>query len=210
MLKNTGTANGFSIKVGIAFAKLGLSPNMWTLISILPAFGGLIALCYGKLLIGAAFFILAGAMDMIDGAVARATGRATNFGAFLDGVVDRYIEILLYMGILIYTYVTLVPTEILGIPNSIWVALLIFGAFMTTFVKAYADHKSVITDEKKLKAMGGFIERAERLILVYAAMILGYFDPAFLVYILALTAVLTNLTAIQRIIYATRHADTSI
>ena len=199
MLKAAGAGGTASVKIGMVFSKVGLSPNAWTIISLLPAVLGFLALLYNNLLLGAALFILSGLMDAIDGAVARVTGAVTNLGAFLDGVIDRYVEILLYLGLLVFLTNNYAP-EIL-MPHAYWFALLIFGAVMPTFVRAYADHRNVLTDPKDHQRMGGILERAERIGLIFAGMVLGHFNPVFLVYLIAATGVLANVTALQRIIF---------
>lgn len=181
------------------FAALGIGPNAWTLLSIVPAFGGLAALGYHNLAAGLILFALSGFMDMVDGAVARATNQSTAKGAFIDGVLDRYVELLLILGLTVY----LGRTDFL-LPSEIWMVLLLFGAVMTSFVRAYADHRGIVKDAEDLKKMGGLVERAERLILLYAGMLLGLFDLRWLMIVIAITAVLANLTAMQRIMFALR------
>ncbi len=182
-------------------ASFGLGPNAWTAISILLALAGLAALIYHRLGVGLALFILSGLMDMVDGAVARATNSATAMGAFIDGVLDRYVELLLILGLTIY----IGSTEFLSVPSEAWMILLVFGAMMTSFVRAYADHRGIIKDPAEQKRMGGLLERAERLILIYIGMLLGIFNFSWMMSVLAITAVLANATAIQRIIFALKY-----
>ena len=80
---------------------------------------------------------------------------------------------------------------------------------MPTFVRAYADHRNVVTEPEDHRKMGGLIERAERLILLFVGMILGYFNPVYLAYIVVLATVLTNLTALHRIIFVLRFKKTT-
>lgn len=204
MLKAAGAGGAASVKIGRIFAKVGLSPNAWTALALVPAAAGFFALIYNQLLLGALLFMVSGLLDAIDGAVARVTGAVTNLGAFLDGIIDRYVEILLYMGILVFLSNNYAP-EIL-IPNYYWIAFLIFGALMPTFVRSYADHRGVVTEPEDHRRMGGLVERAERLCLVFAGMILGYLNAVFLVYMVAATAVLSNITALQRILFVVRFA----
>ncbi len=182
------------------FAALGLSPNGWTLLSLVPAVAGLAALSLNNLAAGLALFVLSGFIDMVDGAVARATGQATAKGAFIDGVVDRYVELMLYLGLLFY----LGRGEILFLPNEVWFVLLVFGAVMTSFVRAYADHRGLVKDQKDLKEMGGLLERGERLLLLYAGMAAGLFNSQWLMIVITITAVLANATALQRIAFAVK------
>jgi archaetidylinositol phosphate synthase len=179
------------------FSAFGLAPNSWTILSIVPAIGGLIALFSRHLAVGLMLFALSGFMDMVDGAVARATDQTSSRGAFIDGVLDRYVELLLILGLAIYldnTYFLL--------PPEIWMVLLLFGALMTSFVRAYADHREIVTKPEDLKSMGGLLERAERLMLLYVGMFLGLFDTGWMMAVIAITAVLANLTALQRILFA--------
>jgi len=138
-----------------------------------PAFlriGGLVALL-------AAFF------DMLDGRVARLRGRGTKFGAFLDSTMDRYSDMLLYMG-LIVLYARLDRTPLMLL---VWVAG--FGSFMTSYARARAE--SLIPH-----CTVGFLERPERI----AFLVLGALTNRMIA-VLWVIAVLSNLTAIQRVVY---------
>lgn len=181
-------------------ARLGLSPSSWTLLSLVPAAAGLAALAEHRLAAGLVLFVLSGFIDLVDGAVARATGKASAKGAYIDGVVDRYVELLLYLGLWYY----LGSGEFLGLQREVWFMLLLFGSIMTAFVRAYADHRGVVEDSEELKKMGGLLERGERLLLIYAGMLAGLFDPQWLMAVVALTAVLANATALQRIWFAVK------
>ena len=181
-------------------AAIGLSPNAWTLISLVPALAGLVALVMHQLALGLAMFALSAFIDIVDGTVARVTNQVSDKGAYIDGVVDRYVELMLYLGLLIY----IGRGEFLGLPNEAWIVLLIFGGLMTSFVRAYADHRGIVKDPGELKRMGGLLERLERLMLLYFGMFLGLFDIQWLMAVIALTALLANATALQRIRFALR------
>ena len=181
-------------------ARLGLSPNTWTLLSLVPALLGLAALIMHQLAYGLVLFALSAFIDIVDGTVARATNQATDRGAFIDGVVDRYVELLLYIGLLLYVG----RGEFMNLPNEAWFMVLMFGALMTSFVRAYADHRGIVTDPDDLKRMGGLLERLERLMLLYAGMFLGLFNTEWLMAVIAITAVLANATVLQRIVFAMR------
>lgn len=181
-------------------ALLGISPNCWTLLSLLPAILGLVALVEHHLGAGLILFVTSGIFDMVDGAVARTTGRVTSRGAFIDGVVDRYVELMLYLGLWLY----LGPGELAGIQRGIWFMLLLFGAMMTSFVRAYADHRGLVRDPTDLRRMGGLLERGERLLLIYAGMAAGLAGPGWLMAAVAMAAILANATALQRAAFALR------
>ena len=181
-------------------ARLGLSPNTWTLLSLVPALFGLAALVMHQLAYGLVLFALSAFIDIVDGTVARITNQATDRGAFIDGVVDRYVELLLYIGLLLYVG----RGDFMNLPNEAWFMVLMFGALMTSFVRAYADHRGIVTDPDELKRMGGLLERLERLMLLYAGMFLGLFNTEWLMAVIAITAVLANATVLQRIVFAMR------
>jgi CDP-diacylglycerol--glycerol-3-phosphate 3-phosphatidyltransferase len=133
--------------------------------------------------VGAVIALVAAIFDMLDGRVARARGRGTHFGAFLDSTMDRYSDMLLYMGLLIL-YARLDRT---GLMVLVWVAA--FGSFMTSYARARAE--SLIP-----RCPVGLMERPERIVLVIAG---AFFNK--MVAVLWIIAVLSNVTAIQRIVY---------
>ncbi len=183
------------------FSRLGLGPNHWTMLSMVPASAGFLALASHRLAAGLVLFAASGFIDMVDGAVARATNSSTASGAFIDGVLDRYVELFLCLGLTLY----LGPKVFLLLPVSFWIVLMIFGSIMTSFVRAYADHRGVVKDPLLQKRMGGLLERAERLMVLYIGMLLGIFDVSWLLWAVTVVAVLSNVTAVQRIIFTVRH-----
>ena len=197
MLKAFFDTEKLSVKLGLVFSHVGLSPNTWTVLAIIPAIIGFVSLVmYHNLLWALLFFMASGVIDAIDGAVARVTSRVSAMGAFLDGVIDRYVEFLLYLGLLFFLMAG--EPEFL-VPSYVWINILLFGAIMPTFIRAYADHRKVVTDPRDLRRMGGLLERAERLTLLYIGLLLGMFNAMWLVYIVVAAAILANFTAFQRL-----------
>ena len=127
--------------------------------------------------------LVASVFDMLDGRVARLRGRETKFGAFLDSTMDRYSDMLLFMGLLIL-YARLERT---GLMVLVWVAA--FGSFMTSYARARAE--SLIP-----RCTVGLLERPERIVLIIAGALLNK-----MVAVLWIVAILSNLTAVQRIVY---------
>ena len=121
---------------------------------------------------------------MLDGRVARQRGRGTAFGAFLDSTMDRYSDMLLYMGLLIL-YARVDNTRYMVL---VWVAA--FGSFMTSYARARAE--SLVPS-----CTVGLLERPERIVLIILGALLNRMVP-----VLWIVAVLSNLTALQRIVYA--------
>ncbi|MEM5812331.1 MAG: CDP-alcohol phosphatidyltransferase family protein [Candidatus Aenigmatarchaeota archaeon] len=185
-----------SVKVGIVFSKIPLSANQWTLLSLVPVFVALWFLIKEQFLPAAGLFFLSAFIDLVDGSVARVTGTVSKKGAYLDTVVDRYVEGIIILGLLFAG----LPDFYL--PISVWIFAYFFGAMMTTYVKAAAKEKELI--EKELR--GGFLERAERLLILFIGILVASTDKFFLSYTIVVLAVLSNITAIQRIIAATRES----
>ena len=88
--------------VGKALAGLGLTPNALTVIGVVLNVAVAVVIAIGQAQVGGALLLVASAFDMLDGAVARATGSSSRFGGFLDSTLDRYSEAVVYGGVLIY------------------------------------------------------------------------------------------------------------
>ena len=177
-----------SVKIGAAFSRLGLSPNQWTVLTIVPAIVALYFLVNSQFLFAAIFFIVSGFLDMVDGAVARVVGKATKRGAYLDTMMDRYVEAVIILGLLF------VPLPGLVIPASAWLFLYFIGSMMTTYAKSAAKGKGIV--DKELK--GGILERAERMVILFIGILLAIFDISNLTYVIVLLAILANVSALQR------------
>lgn len=140
----------------------------------------------------AATIIGAGIFDMVDGRVARATGQVTQFGGFFESVIDRYSDLALFFGLLVYYaragrffYIVLV-------------AVVMTGSVMVSYTRARAE--SMIGSCKV-----GFMERPERIVLVIIGALFNRMAP-----VLWIIAVLSNITVVHRIIYTyqqTRERD---
>lgn len=133
--------------------------------------------------LGGVVALVASVFDMLDGRVARLRGRETKFGAFLDSTMDRYSDMVLYMGLLIlYARLDRTPLMVL-----VWVAA--FGSFMTSYARARAE--SLIA-----RCTVGLFERPERIALLVVGAVANR-----MVAVLWIIAVLSNLTAVQRVVY---------
>jgi CDP-diacylglycerol--glycerol-3-phosphate 3-phosphatidyltransferase len=133
--------------------------------------------------VGGVVALVASIFDMLDGRVARLRGRGTQFGAYLDSTMDRYSDMLLYLGLL----VLYARVERTGLMVLVWVAA--FGSFMTSYARARAE--SLIP-----RCPVGLMERPERVVLVIAGALLNR-----MVAVLWVIAILSNVTAIQRVVY---------
>lgn len=137
----------------------------------------------GLLQAGGLVTLVAAIFDILDGRVARLRGRSTKFGAYLDSTMDRYSDMVLYMGFMIlYARVDRTPQMVL-----VWVAA--FGSFMTSYARARAE--SLIP-----QCTVGFLERPERIVLIIVGALTNR-----MVAVLWIIAVLSNITALQRVVY---------
>jgi CDP-diacylglycerol---glycerol-3-phosphate 3-phosphatidyltransferase len=131
----------------------------------------------GLVVLGAALF------DMVDGRVARSTGQVTRFGGFFDSVLDRYSDLGLFMGLLVYYAVISRPGYI------VLTAVVMTGSVMVSYTRARAE--CTIT-----KCKVGFLERPERIVLIIIGALFDRMAP-----VLWVIAVLSNITVIHRMIY---------
>jgi phosphatidylglycerophosphate synthase len=199
MLKQDQGMRGIQAALGGLFSAIPLSPNSWTLLSVIIALMAGATIAMGELLPGLLLFALAGAFDVIDGAVARARGETSELGGFLDGVADRFVE-----AIFLFSFMFYALPEIL-VDAKVWLASTIFlGTCMPSFLRAYADHKGVISREKAL-GLGGICERSERLLLIIIGLALGIFlSMDYFVYGLIAASGLSAVTIIQRLLGISR------
>ncbi|OIO20868.1 hypothetical protein AUJ17_05705 [Candidatus Micrarchaeota archaeon CG1_02_47_40] len=198
MLKEIALGRKMSECAGEFFARFPLSPNQWTLLSVLLALGGFFALLGRNVTFAAAFFLLSFFCDLVDGAVARKRGEKTKFGAYLDGMCDRYVEFLLLFGMLFY------PLPAFLLPTYAWLFLILFfGTCMTAFAKAYASHRGAM-EREKVDAMSSVFQRSERGFVLFLALVMLAFDAQFAVYLLVLAAVLSAIAVAQIILKVKR------
>ncbi len=137
--------------------------------------------------VGAVSLLLAGLLDIMDGAVARTSGRVTKFGGFFDSVLDRYTD-LSVMGAIVLVYVR---------HNEMNHALIGFIAAIGTALIPYARARAEATS---VSCKTGILERPERTVLL----LIGLFIPLLLDYVVITLAVLTHVTVIQRIVHVWR------
>lgn len=186
--------NGLSLRVGKMFRSVPITPNTWTLLALVVAFSGFLLVAGGKAAYGAIVISFASFIDIIDGAVARETGKSTNFGAFLDTVTDKYIE---FFAIISLLFVGL-PKFI--IPSYVWVMILAFGCLMTSFAKAASAEKNVVSHKDGHGAIAGILDHTDRLLLIILAILLSpIVNRIYITYMVAVLSVLANYSALQRI-----------
>lgn len=179
--------------IGKTLGKLPITPSQWTITSVLFALLGLFFVIKANFVLALIMFFMAGVLDFVDGSVARAKKMASNTGAYIDTIVDRYVEGIMFMSLLF------VSLPIIGVPAYVWVCLAIFGSIITTYAKAAAKEKDLVLKELK----GGLLSRGERIILLLILFTLLIFSQYYVAtIILIIIAVLANFTALQRVFSA--------
>ncbi|MDP2965443.1 MAG: CDP-alcohol phosphatidyltransferase family protein [Pelolinea sp.] len=163
------------------FNSLEFSPD---LITILGVFGNFLAAWFianGNLFTGGLLVLVFGLFDAIDGSMARLQGGETKFGAFLDSVLDRYSELAIFFGILIYSLRGSNPV------NCLLVFLATAGSVLVSYIRARAQSLGIDT---KI----GILTRVERYLVIVPSLLVGRPDVG-----LWIIAILGNITALQRI-----------
>jgi len=214
--------------VGRVLARTGITPNMITGLTVIVAFVSAWFFALGDLIIGLAFMLLTVVMDMFDGAVARAAGLASKFGATFDHTLDRYAEFLFMLGLMMG------PLNAVSIPwwpynvgdkfvPWFWGFFSLFGMIMASFTRAKAESVGGMKS-----CTVGIAERQEKLLLTIAGILLlaipstniwidllspfppllDFFGMLDITNILTLCIVivgfLSHITVVQRLSYAKR------
>jgi phosphatidylglycerophosphate synthase len=192
--KNRKVFENLSMSVGRLFSKLQLSANQWTVLSLLMIIVTFYFLVNGELLLSAALLAFTSFIDVIDGAVARATRKATIFGAYLDAVTDRVIEFVTILGLFFIGY----PDFLL--PMNIWLSTLLFSCLMITFTKAAAFEKGLVRKELK----GGVLEHPDRMLFFIAIVLVSAYSLEYASFLIAAMTILTITTAVQRFLIAVK------
>lgn len=162
-------------------AATGLSPNMLTVLGFLFMLVVAAVLARGAFLLGGILLILASLFDALDGSVARVTGRVTRFGGFLDSTLDRWAEAALYGGLIWWFW-----QQGLGRELALAYAAIV-GSLMVSYTRARAEGLGV---ECKV----GWFTRFERIAVLILGLLLNQVGIA-----LVILALLSNLTAVQRV-----------
>jgi CDP-diacylglycerol--glycerol-3-phosphate 3-phosphatidyltransferase len=162
---------------------LPINPNILTFTGVLISFWAAFEFGYGNFFRGGIVIILAGLFDMLDGEVARVTRSATEFGAFYDSVIDRYSDVIILQGLMVYY----ARQQMLG--YVVLVGVVVMGAVLTSYTRARAE--SIISSCKV-----GFMERPERIVLLIIGALSNRMEA-----VLWVLAVLGNWTVFDRIYY---------
>ena len=173
-------------KIGKGFAATGLSPNFWTCVGL--AFALISAVVYGLgiefgLIIGGILLLVSGFFDVVDGQVAKVTGKTSKKGSYFDSMFDKIAEVAIFLGILVGGYAE---------------PYLVLLAITLSLLVSYARAKS---DAINIKLQGiGIGERAERLLVIAIIGIIGYMEIAVMIVV-----IIAGITLIQRMVVTAKN-----
>lgn len=175
---------------GLALARI--HPNVLTFIGLLINIWAAVLLAQGAFRAAGYVIIGAGIFDMVDGRVARETNQVTRFGGFFDSVLDRYSDLALLMGLLVYYGNINRPLYV------VLTAIVMTASVMISYTRARAENEIPTCKV-------GFLERPERVVLLIIGALFDRMAP-----VLWVIAVMGNLTVVHRMIHTfqqTKHLE---
>jgi CDP-diacylglycerol--glycerol-3-phosphate 3-phosphatidyltransferase len=168
--------------------RIGIQPNTVTLLGLAGNLVGALWLAQGKFALGGFMVLLMGPVDALDGTMARLRGEPSEFGAFVDSVTDRYSELTIYGGLLVYAL----------LHAELTLAFLVFlaaaGSVLVSYVRARGEALGY-------SVKGGMLTRVERYLVLGPCLLFNL--PLVGV---AIVAFLANVTALQRVLHVRRQA----
>ncbi len=175
-------------QVAYLFVNLKIGPNALSFMALISGIGAGVLFFLKHPFWAGIMIVISGLFDILDGKVAVNTNQKSLFGAIFDSALDRYSEFFIYLGLAAYF-------------RNHWALWLTFwtilGSSMVSYTRARAEGLGI---ECKI----GIMQRAERMLLLFLGAIIGslfnIFDPAMIT-VLAIIAVFSNITAIQRTFY---------
>ncbi|MDA8157253.1 MAG: CDP-alcohol phosphatidyltransferase family protein [Actinomycetota bacterium] len=162
------------------FKRVAVSPNVITITGFLITVAGAAVIAF-NLRAGGLIILFGGLFDGLDGMVARANGKSTRFGAYLDSVLDRYSDAFIFFGVAYY-----LRANITGVLPAMGT---LAGAFLISYARARAEGLGV-------QCKIGLMERPERLVFIIAGALTGYMIPVLWAMFIA-----THFTVVQRMVH---------
>ena len=176
-------------RLAFLLAATGIPPNVITWSALVLNLWACAFFAAGRFAAAAGLMILAGLGDLLDGPVARRQSRVSKFGGFLESILDRYADLMLFLGLLVY-YV-----RVNRFPYAILAGVAMAGAVMVSYAKARAESLGPAADV-------GFWERPERLVLMIIGALANQMEPA-----LWILAIGPNITVVHRILHTWQQSE---
>ncbi|MCJ7695988.1 MAG: CDP-alcohol phosphatidyltransferase family protein [Anaerolineaceae bacterium] len=180
--------------VGKWLNKMGIMPNMITATGLIGNIAASILIAFGKLTWGGVIALVMGPLDAVDGTMARLRNENSAYGGFVDSVTDRYDEVILLGGLMVYF-----------VREQNWLGcLLVYFAAMGSVLVSYVRSRA---ETLGFTAKVGIMTRVERYLILIPGLLL---KMPYILYALGILAVLGNFTALQRFFHVRKQAKTQI
>ncbi len=176
-------------RMAAVLAATGIPPNVITWSALVANLWAAMFFAAGRFVTGGGMMILAGLCDLLDGPVARRQNRISLFGGFLDSILDRYADLILFLGLLVYY------ARVNRFTYAMLAGAAMAGAVMISYAKARAE--SLVP-----RSEVGFWDRPERLCLMILGALTDRMDVA-----LWILAIGPNITVIHRIVHTWKQAS---
>jgi CDP-diacylglycerol--glycerol-3-phosphate 3-phosphatidyltransferase len=187
-------ANSVTPPIARLLARTPLTPNVLTWLGFFITIAAAVLIVTDHFLAAGIVVLIAGLFDMLDGALARLTGRVSRFGAILDSTLDRLSEAAVLLALLA------VFTREQHITATLLVGFTLLGSLMVSYIRARIEAMDI-------ECKAGFFTRPERVIILALGLMLNQFDYALLV-ALGIIAFFSWVTVIERLVYAWRQTRT--
>ncbi len=174
-------------------AGTSITPNAISWAGFSVTVGAMVLIISGHLFAAGFVALIAGFFDILDGALARSTNRATRFGAVLDATLDRLAEAVLLLGVLIFYILNANERPVIV---ALLVTLTMIGSFMVSYIRARAEAAG-------LECQVGLFTRTERVAVLALGLLLSQIDYALII-ALAIIVVFSFITVGQRLVYVWR------
>jgi CDP-diacylglycerol--glycerol-3-phosphate 3-phosphatidyltransferase len=185
-------ADRFTTPTAKGLAKTGVTPNTLTVMGFLVSVAAGVLIAKEYFLAGGLVVLFAGAFDLLDGPVARVTGKTSKFGGFLDSTLDRLSEAAVLAGILAYyTF----------FEKGTWEPLLAYGCFVGSVMVSYLRARA---ESLGVKCEVGIFTRSERVIVMSIGLMVGQWWHLAIPIMLGIITILAFFTVLQRLIHVQR------
>lgn len=178
--------------IGGVFNNLGISPTTLTVAGLIGHLVAAFFIARGSLFLGGVILGVLAPVDAIDGTLARLSGVTSKFGAFVDSVMDRYSEMLLFGALMVYFANRFERTMVL------WVFAAAAGSVLVSYARARGEALG-------FEVRSGLLTRLERYVILVPSLLLGFVRTG-----VVLVALLANFTAVQRFLHVRRQASMEV
>jgi CDP-diacylglycerol--glycerol-3-phosphate 3-phosphatidyltransferase len=190
------------------FDRIGFTPNMVTLLGLLIILISTIFISVGYFWIGGIIVAVGGALDLIDGALARKKGLVSKFGALFDSVADRLQEALVLLGLLIhYSLNNCVSSNIIpfnlfeGFNSCAFAQIMTYTAFVGSVMVSYLRSRA---EGLGIECKVGIMTRPERVAIISVGLVIAHWVPVVMIVVLMILTGLGFFTTIQRLMHSSK------